>query len=151
MVPNLFGTRYRFHRRHQFSSDSSTLHLSCTALLLLLHQLHLRSSGIRSWRLGTLAVELASSHLFFPWSETKSFHGFWAEIGMLHWLKRHWARKTLVGTWQEQVGNSFSKTRCIWNMKPYQLTFYTSLCYNPLIYLVLCLHPYPFVMSHYGH
>ena len=37
-----------------FQDDSSTLHLSCTLFLLLLHQLHLRSSGIRSRRLGTL-------------------------------------------------------------------------------------------------
>ena len=99
----------------------------------------------------TLAVELANSHLFFSWSKTKPFHGFWAEMGMLHWLKGHWARKTLVGTWQEQVGNSFYKTRCIRNVKPYQLTFYTSLYYNPLIYLALWLPPYPFVMLHYGH
>ena len=35
--------------------DSSTLHLLCT-LFLLLHQLHLRSSGISSLRLGTAAV-----------------------------------------------------------------------------------------------
>ena len=33
--------------------DSSTLHLLCTLFLLLLHQLCLRSSGIRSWRLET--------------------------------------------------------------------------------------------------
>ena len=32
--------------------DSSSLHLLCTLFLLLLHQLHLRSSGVRSWRLG---------------------------------------------------------------------------------------------------
>ena len=32
---------------------SSTLHLLCTLFLLLLHQPHLRSSSIRSWRLGT--------------------------------------------------------------------------------------------------
>ena len=33
--------------------DSSALHLLCTLFLLLLHQLHLRSLGMRSWRLGT--------------------------------------------------------------------------------------------------
>ena len=33
--------------------DSSVFHLSCSLFLLLLHQLHLRSSGIRSQRLGT--------------------------------------------------------------------------------------------------
>ena len=33
--------------------DSSALRLLCTLFLLLLHQLHLRSLGIRFWRLGT--------------------------------------------------------------------------------------------------
>ena len=37
-----------------FWDDSSVLHLLCT---LLLHQLHLRSSGIRSWRLGTPVLD----------------------------------------------------------------------------------------------
>ena len=36
-----------------FGDDSSSLHWLCTLFLLLLHQLHLRSSGIRSQRLGT--------------------------------------------------------------------------------------------------
>ena len=36
--------------------DSNTLHLLCTLFLLLLHHLHLRSSGIRSQRLGTPAL-----------------------------------------------------------------------------------------------
>ena len=36
-----------------FRDDSSTLHLLGTLFLFLLHQLHLRSSGIRSQRLGT--------------------------------------------------------------------------------------------------
>ena len=40
-----------------FQDDSSTLHLSCASFLLLLHQLHLRSSSFRSQRLGTPAVE----------------------------------------------------------------------------------------------
>ena len=34
-------------------AGSSTLHLLCTLFLLLLYQLHLRSSGVRSQRLGT--------------------------------------------------------------------------------------------------
>ena len=38
-----------------FWNDSRTLHLLCTLFLLLLHQLHLQSSGIRSWRLGSPA------------------------------------------------------------------------------------------------
>ena len=40
-----------------FQDDSSPLRLLCTLFLLLLHQLHLRSSGIRSWRLGTLVLK----------------------------------------------------------------------------------------------
>jgi len=60
--PNLFGTRGWFHGRqffHEpgvgewFLDDSSELHLLCTVFLLLLHQLHLRSSGIRSPRSGS--------------------------------------------------------------------------------------------------
>ena len=47
-----------------FQDDSSTAHLLCTLFTLLLHQFHLRSSGIRSWRLGTpgLGVPYLSSH-----------------------------------------------------------------------------------------
>ena len=37
--------------------DSSALHLLCTLFLLLLPQLYLRASGIRSQRLGTPAQE----------------------------------------------------------------------------------------------
>ena len=33
-----------------FRDDSSTLHLLCTLFLLLLYQLHLRSSDFKSWR-----------------------------------------------------------------------------------------------------
>ena len=36
-----------------FQDDSSALHLLCTSFLLLIHQLQLRSSGIRSKKLGT--------------------------------------------------------------------------------------------------
>ena len=41
-----------------FGDDSNTFYLLCLLflLLLLLPQLHLRSSGIRSWRLGTPAL-----------------------------------------------------------------------------------------------
>ena len=41
-----------------FGDDSSTSHLLCTLFLLLLDQLHLRSSGIRSWGLETLASSI---------------------------------------------------------------------------------------------
>ena len=44
-----------------FQNDSSALHLLCT-LFLLLHQLHLRSSGIRSRRLGTPLSALSPGH-----------------------------------------------------------------------------------------
>ena len=40
-----------------FQDNSSTFHLLRTLFLLLLHQIHLRSSGIRSQRLGTPALE----------------------------------------------------------------------------------------------
>ena len=40
-----------------FGDDSSTLQLLCALLLLLLHRSQLRSSGIRSWRLGTPASD----------------------------------------------------------------------------------------------
>ena len=41
-----------------FLDDSNALHFLCILFLLLLRQLHLRSSGIRSQRLGTPAVHL---------------------------------------------------------------------------------------------
>ena len=43
-----------------FQDDSSTLYLLCTLFLFLLHQLHLRSSGIRSQSLGTLVLRSLS-------------------------------------------------------------------------------------------
>ena len=39
----------------RFQDDSSVLHLMCTLFLLILYQLHLRSSGIRFQKLGTTA------------------------------------------------------------------------------------------------
>ena len=64
MVPSLLGNRDHFYRREffcgwrggWFRDDSSALHLLCTFFLLLLYQLHLRSSGIKSQRLGTSAL-----------------------------------------------------------------------------------------------
>ena len=44
--------------------SSNELHLLCTLFLLLLHQFHLRSSGIRSRRLGTTALEDVCFSLF---------------------------------------------------------------------------------------
>ena len=60
-VPNIFGTRDWFYGRQffhgpgwgrWFQDDSSTLHLLCISFLLLWHQLHFRSSGIRIQSLG---------------------------------------------------------------------------------------------------
>ena len=67
VVPNLFGTRDKFHgrqffhrpgvgAREWFRDDSSAWHLLCTLFLLLLHQLHLRSLGIRSQSLRTPSI-----------------------------------------------------------------------------------------------
>ena len=71
-VPNLFGSSDQFHGRQffhgpwgggWFQDDSSALHLSHTLFLLLLHQLHLRSLGIRSQRLGTPVLkDRANAH-----------------------------------------------------------------------------------------
>ena len=69
---NLFGTGDWFCGRQFFNGlgwgwfweDSNTLHLLCTLfLLLLLHQLHLRASGIWSWRLGKRDVLEFNTHL----------------------------------------------------------------------------------------
>ena len=63
-VHNLFGSRDQFRVRQffhwpggWFRDDSSELHSLCILFLLLLHQLHFRSSGIRPQRLGTLAAD----------------------------------------------------------------------------------------------
>ena len=50
-----------------FGDDSSTLRLSCTLFLLLLHQLHLRS-GIRSWRLGTPVLHYLFKDVYKVWT-----------------------------------------------------------------------------------
>ena len=41
-----------------FQNDSSSLHLLCSLFLLLLHELHLRSSAIRPRIFGTLVLKL---------------------------------------------------------------------------------------------
>ena len=73
MFPNLFGPRDLFSGRQFFHgpgmwrwfwNDSSALHLLCTLFLLLLHQVHLKSSGIRSWMLGTLSLALQNVTVF---------------------------------------------------------------------------------------
>ena len=58
VVPSLFGTNFSLDQKQGwFGDESSTLHLLCALFLLLLRQLHLRPSGIRSWRLGTPKLE----------------------------------------------------------------------------------------------
>ena len=63
VVPKLFGTRDHFlwktiflqtGGRGWFGDDSSALHLLCALFLLLLYQIHLRSSSIRPQRLEPL-------------------------------------------------------------------------------------------------
>ena len=65
VVPSVFGMKDHFRGRQffhgskgwrgWFQDDSRALHLPCSLFLLLLHQLHPRSSSIRSRRLGTSA------------------------------------------------------------------------------------------------
>lgn len=72
-VPNLWGTRKWFHGRQffmdwgrdvSFRAIQTTLHSLCTlSLLLLVHKLHLRLSGISSWRLGTPALKAMNHHI----------------------------------------------------------------------------------------
>ena len=66
VVPNLFGTQNQFNEKQfsmdqgggWFSDDSSALHLLRTLFLFFLyHKFHLRSSAIRSQRLGTPVLE----------------------------------------------------------------------------------------------
>ena len=66
VVPNLFGTRDLFHGRQFFPWSRvgemvlewlNALHLLCILFLLLWYQCHLRSSGIKSQRLGIPALE----------------------------------------------------------------------------------------------
>ena len=82
-VLNLFGIRDQFCGRqffHRgvggngcwFQDDSSPLHLLGTLFLLLLHQLHIRSSGIRSQRLGIPVPGEGSWS--FVWWDSYSFY-----------------------------------------------------------------------------
>ena len=59
-----------------FGDGSNALHLLCSLvlLLLLLHQLHLRSSGIRSRRLGTPALKWKLFLFFFFLVSEPGFH-----------------------------------------------------------------------------
>ena len=79
MVPS-HGRQFshRPKRREWFGDDSNELHLLCTLFLLLFHQLHLRSSGIRSQRLGTPVLENLSAKpkIFASWPFTEKVCGY---------------------------------------------------------------------------
>ena len=67
--------------RGWFWDDSSALHLLGTLFLLLFNQLHLRSPGIRSWRLGIhdlrVTMAMCGPILYFPsplWIQSFWFH-----------------------------------------------------------------------------
>ena len=61
-----------------FGDDSSTLHLLYILFLFLLHQLHLRSSGIRSHRWGLLAWhnQLQEMDVRLDWSTLRDLKEF---------------------------------------------------------------------------
>ena len=83
--PSLFGTRDSFMEDSfsmdwlgtWFWDDSSTLHLLCTLFLSLLHQIHLRSSDIRCWRLKTTDSGPTYHHNLCP-HQSDSF--FWTSL-----------------------------------------------------------------------
>ena len=54
-------------------NDSSSLYLLYTLFLLLLHQLHFRSSGIRLQRLGTPSLKYAFTILTVPMDQEPEF------------------------------------------------------------------------------
>ena len=92
MVFNLFGSRDWFRGRQfyyglgWFQDDSSTLHYCALYFFLLLHQLRLRSSTIKSQMLGTAAIH----HL------TGGCCPSFCICQALHALKRHWGSHLLV-------------------------------------------------------
>ena len=92
-VPNFLapGTGFvedNFSTDNFFHGNSRALHILCTSFLLLLHQLHLRLSGIRSQRLATLILRVSwdRSWGLLLWQkhicsmehlQTYNHHGFW--------------------------------------------------------------------------
>ena len=57
-----------------FGDDSRVLHLLCTLFLLLLHELHLKSSGLRSQRLG--AHGIGDNERSKTWKDRDQLKGF---------------------------------------------------------------------------
>ena len=90
-VPSLFGIRDQFPGRQfshrpgkwgRFQNESGTLHLLCTLFLLLLHELHLKSSGLRSRRLG--APEIGDNEKSRTWKNRNQLKGFLPPVLRLH-------------------------------------------------------------------
>ena len=65
-----------------FQNDSSSLHLLCSLFLLLLHELHLKSSGLRSRRLG--APEIGDNEKSRTWKNRNQLKGFLPPVLRLH-------------------------------------------------------------------
>ena len=79
LAPGSSFTEDNFSTDRGRGDDSSTWHLLCTLLLLLLHQLHLRSSGIRL-EIGDPCSRvpdyISRSKAEWGWRETFSCEGF---------------------------------------------------------------------------
>ena len=82
------------------SDDSSTWHLPCTLPLLLLHQLHIRPSGIRSQKLGT--PDLKESSLTCP------------AVDVGHWWKQ---LRLLTRVWLSTVGSTQGVRFLSWQLR----------------------------------
>ena len=77
----------------RFQDDSSSLHLLCILFLLLLHQSHHRSSGMRSWRLGTpVLLGIVNFTLFCA----ENFLYFTFFIFFFFFLHREWTGNILI-------------------------------------------------------
>ena len=76
-----------------FLDDSSTLHSLCSLLLLFLYQFHLRSSGMRSWRLGTPDLENNSGY----WKKGKKKRFLNLNWVWTYWILMMWQRRDQDG------------------------------------------------------
>ena len=136
-------------KRGWFQDDSSTQHLLDTLLLLLLHQLHLKSSGIRPRRLGTPALNWINNKTYCVWGK-KSFgthintafiiNGWWIMVHSycgIHPLSKRMKIKCTVHPWTTQLcpvwvylhENFFDKySICIFVLQIFKLNVGESLC-----------------------
>ena len=110
VVPSLFGTRDQFCGREffhgprlgeSFQDDSSTLNLLWALFLLLLHQLHLRSSGIKSKMLGTPALNDTNIATYilgqgFQWKFLCFFFEYWIKHVLIFWISLLCLRNQLI-------------------------------------------------------